>query len=70
MALKQMVTILKNQLYTGWQRLTRCLKLQVILHKRATNYRALLQKMTYEDKASYDSTPPCTHFTYGVATVS
>ena len=30
--------------------------LQVISHKKATNYRALLRKMTYEDKASYDST--------------
>jgi len=37
-----------------------CHKLQVISRgKRATNYRALLQKMTYEDKASYNSTPPC-----------
>ena len=36
-----------------------CLKLQVIFHQRATNYRALLQKITYEDKASYDFTPPC-----------
>ena len=43
---------------TGWRRPTGCPKLQVILRKRATNYRALLQKMTYEDKASYDSTPP------------
>jgi len=34
--------------------------LQVIFRKRATNYRALLRKMTYKDKASYDSTPPCT----------
>jgi len=34
---------------------------QVILHKRATNYRALLQKMTHEDKAFYESTPPCIH---------
>jgi len=33
--------------------------LQVIFRKRATNYRALLRKMTYDDKASYDSTPPC-----------
>jgi len=32
-------------------------------HKRATNYRAFLQKMTDEDKASYDSTPPCTSCT-------
>ena len=43
-------------LHTGWQSLIGCLKLQVILHKRATNYRALLQKVTYEDQASYDST--------------
>jgi len=28
--------------------------------KRATNYRALLRKITTEDRASYDSTPPCT----------
>ena len=45
---------------TGWQRLTGCLKLQVIFRKRATNYRALLRKMTYEDKPSYASWPPCT----------
>jgi len=30
-----------------------CLKLQVIFHKRATNYRALLREMTYKDKACY-----------------
>jgi len=42
-----------------WQKLIGCLKLQVIFRKRATNYRALLRKMTYEDKASYDFTPPC-----------
>jgi len=35
-------------------------KLQVIFRKRDTNYRALLQKMTYIDKASYDSTS-CVH---------
>ena len=44
----------------GWRRLIGCLKLQVIIRKRATDYRALLQKMTHKDKASYDSTPPCT----------
>ena len=44
---------------TGWRRLIGCLKLQVIFRKRVTNYRALLQKMTYEDTASYDFTPPC-----------
>jgi len=37
----------------------RCLKLQVFFCKRASNDRALLRKMTNEDKASYDSTPPC-----------
>jgi len=44
---------------TGWRRLVGCLKSQVIFRKRATNYRALFRNMTYEDKASYDSTPPC-----------
>ena len=34
---------------TGWRRPMGCLKLQVIFHKRATNYIALLQKMTYRD---------------------
>ena len=33
--------------------------LQVIFRKRATNYRAYLRKMTYKDKASYRSSPPC-----------
>jgi len=40
---------------TRWRRPVGCLQLQVIWHKRATNYRALLRKMTYKDKASYDS---------------
>jgi len=44
---------------TGWRRRIGCLKLQVIFRKRATIYRALLQKMTYEDKASYESSPLC-----------
>jgi len=35
-------------------------KLQVIFHKRTTKYRDLLQKVTYKDKASYGSSPPCT----------
>jgi len=58
--------IFRNPLYsikralhpTGWRRPIGCLKLQVIFHKRAPNYRALLQKMTYKDKASYRSSPP------------
>ena len=45
--------------YTGWRRLIRRHKLQVIFRKRATTYTALLQEMTYKNKASYDSTPPC-----------
>jgi len=35
--------------------LCRCLKLQVIFRKRATNLRALLRKMTYKDKESLDA---------------
>ena len=30
--------------------------------KKNTYYRALLRKMTYKDKTSYDSTPPCRVF--------
>ena len=45
---------------TGWRRPIRCLKLQVIFYKRATNYRALLRKMTHKDQAFYGSSPPCT----------
>jgi len=45
---------------TWWRRPIGCLKLDVVFCNRFTNYRALLQKMTYEDKASYGSSPPCT----------
>jgi len=45
----------------GTHRLIGCLQLQVIFRERATIYRALLREMTYEDKAPYDPTPPCTH---------
>ena len=48
---------------TGWRRTIGCLKLQVIFRKRTTNYRALLRKMTHKDKASYESSPPCTSYT-------
>ena len=34
-------------------------KLQIIFHKRATIHRSLLRKMTYKDKGSYESLPPC-----------
>ena len=37
-----------------------CLKLQVIFRKRAINYRALLRKITYQNKAPYGSSAPCT----------
>ena len=36
----------------GWKKFIKCLKLQVLFRKRATNHRALLRKMTYEDKDS------------------
>ena len=45
---------------TEWCRPIGCLKLQVIFCKRATENRAHLRKMTYKDKASYGSSPPCT----------
>ena len=48
---------------TGWRRLIGSPKLQIIFHNRATKYRALLLKMTYKDKGSYESSPPCTTFT-------
>jgi len=54
----------------GWRRLVGCLKLRVIFSKRATNYRALLRKMIYEDKASYDSTPPCMSYLQGLYELS
>ena len=53
-------SVLTKEIITGWRRLIGCHKLQVIFRKRATNFRALLRKMTNENKASYDSTPPCT----------
>ena len=36
------------------------LSLYVIFRKRASNYMALLRKITYKDKASYGSSKPCT----------
>jgi len=43
--------------YSDLMVLIGCFKLQVIFCKRATNYRALLRKITYRDKASYESSP-------------
>ena len=48
--------------HTGWRRLIGSPKLQIIFHKRATEYRSLLRKMTYKDKGSYESSPPCSLF--------
>jgi len=44
----------------GWRRLIGSPKLQIIFHKRATKYWSLVRKMTYKDKGSYESSPPCT----------
>jgi len=44
---------------TGWRRVIGCLISYITFRKLATDYRALLRKMTYPDKASYDSMPPC-----------
>jgi len=44
---------------TGWRRLIGSPKLQIIFHKRATKYKSLLRKITYKDKGSYESSPPC-----------
>ena len=54
-----MYTVLSGQCGTGWRRPTGCHQSQVIFRNRATNYRSLLRKMTYKDKASYGSSPPC-----------
>ena len=50
---------LHSGMRTGWRRLIGSPKLQIIFLKRATKYRALLLKMTYKDKGSYGSSPPC-----------
>jgi len=46
-------------LHTGWRRPIGCLISWITFHKSATKYRALLRKMTYQNKASYESKPPC-----------
>ena len=44
---------------TEGQKSIGCLRLQVIFRKRATNYRALVRKITYKDEAFNGSSPPC-----------
>ena len=55
----QIYVDLTHTYHTVWRRLIGSPKLQIILHKRATKCRSLLRKMTYKDKASYESSPPC-----------
>ena len=43
----------------GCQRPIKCLISCVTFRKLATNHTSLLRKMTYKDKASYASSPPC-----------
>ena len=50
--------ISSNLLYRG-RRPIGCPISCITFCKLATNYRALLRKMTYKDKASYESVPPC-----------
>jgi len=45
---------------TGWRRPIGCLISWITFRKLATNYRALLRKLTCKDKASHESLPPCT----------
>ena len=56
--------------HTGWRRPIGCLKLQIIFRKRATNYRALLRNMSYTDKTSCESSPPCMQFRDGTASLA
>jgi len=51
--------VIYTNIHTGWRRPIGCLISCFTFRKLATNYRALLRKMTYKHKASYDSTPPC-----------
>jgi len=47
------------EISTGWRRLIGSPKLQIIFQKRTAKYRSLLREMTYKDKGSYESLPPC-----------
>jgi len=44
---------------TGWRTSIGCLISWITFLKSATHYRALLRKMTYKNKASHESSPPC-----------
>ena len=53
--------LLKLHVSIGCRRLIGSPKLQIIFHKTATKYTSLLWKMTYKDKGSYESSPPCSN---------
>jgi len=48
-------SLMKRQELLFSRTLIGCLKLQVVFHKRATNYSALLRKMTHEHETSFVS---------------
>jgi len=52
--------IVGTRVNTGWRGLTGSPTLHIIFHKRAIKYRSFLRKMTYKDKGSCESSPPCT----------
>ena len=52
--MRNVIALQDDARYTGWPRLIASPKLQIIFHKRATKYRALLLKMTYKDNGSYE----------------
>jgi len=54
----------------GWRRCIARLKLQVSFCKRATNYRALLRKITRKGKAFYGCSPLCIERWYHVCDMS
>ena len=62
---KNTINIIRDNIsennFTRWRRLIGSPTLQIISHKRATKYRSLLRKITYKDKASYESSSPCSH---------
>ena len=53
---------------TGCRRVIGSPTLQIIFHKKANKYRSLLRKITYKDKGSYESSPPCSRNTLGLPT--
>ena len=59
MPLRMCVPTCLQNTHTGWRRCTECLKSPVSFRKKASNYTDLLRKITYTDKASYGSSPPC-----------